>query len=511
MKDLSCETNEEFRQLADKHHELEDRLHELTAKHYLSDPEQVEEVTLKKRKLQLKDRMEDICAITVRSPVARASPPGAGRLIAAATAPWAPPARLSSPGRRNNPSAAVRSAHGIPFIAGWPFVLGLLVAVALGSWPALAVPSLVLAAFFLFFFRDPDRARPDDRDAGGVAGRWPRDGRRAAQPGPAPRRGVAADQHVSVADGRPRQPHPASRAGHAGRVSARGDSCRPIGRRPASSTSGPRSGSITTAQPIVVPADRRHPGAAHRLPRRRPGDQCEPGERFGIMKFGSRIDVFLPPSTPRSSVEGRRRRSRGGRNGHRGATLRALSAVQAMTQTCGSRQPVQLRRDRRSPARASGAASRCCRACSRSATCSAATRASSTRCAANSTTAAPFIGFAVVLDMLDGRIARMTGTTSEFGVQLDSLADVDLVRHGAGGARVSVGTGAARPTRLGRGLSVRDRRRACVWRASTSRRDDGDKRYFVGMPSPAAAGVPPRRSSHIPRDCKTTRGAARRW
>jgi CDP-diacylglycerol--serine O-phosphatidyltransferase len=39
-------------------------------------------------------------------------------------------------------------------------------------------------------------------------------------------------------------------------------------------------------------------------------------------------------------------------------------------------------------------------------------------------TAAPFIGFAVVLDMLDGRIARMTGTTSDFGVQLDSLADL---------------------------------------------------------------------------------------
>src|SRR6188472_4008895 len=39
-------------------------------------------------------------------------------------------------------------------------------------------------------------------------------------------------------------------------------------------------------------------------------------------------------------------------------------------------------------------------------------------------TAAPFIGVAIVLDMLDGRIARMTGTSSEFGVQLDSLADL---------------------------------------------------------------------------------------
>ena len=60
LKDLLLQTDEEFHQLADQHHELEDRLHELTAKHYLSEPEQVEEVTLKKRKLQLKDRMEDI-------------------------------------------------------------------------------------------------------------------------------------------------------------------------------------------------------------------------------------------------------------------------------------------------------------------------------------------------------------------------------------------------------------------------------------------------------------------
>ena len=39
-------------------------------------------------------------------------------------------------------------------------------------------------------------------------------------------------------------------------------------------------------------------------------------------------------------------------------------------------------------------------------------------------TAAPFIGIAVILDMLDGRIARLTGTASEFGVQFDSMADI---------------------------------------------------------------------------------------
>jgi len=60
LKERLLQTDEEFQDLAVKHHELEDRLHELTAKQYLSQPEQVEEVNLKKRKLQLKDRMEDI-------------------------------------------------------------------------------------------------------------------------------------------------------------------------------------------------------------------------------------------------------------------------------------------------------------------------------------------------------------------------------------------------------------------------------------------------------------------
>jgi uncharacterized protein YdcH (DUF465 family) len=60
LKVQLMQTDEEFHQLAIKHHQLEDRLHELTEKNYLSEPEQLEEVTLKKKKLQIKDRMEDI-------------------------------------------------------------------------------------------------------------------------------------------------------------------------------------------------------------------------------------------------------------------------------------------------------------------------------------------------------------------------------------------------------------------------------------------------------------------
>jgi uncharacterized protein YdcH (DUF465 family) len=60
LKDELLKTDEEFQELAVKHHELDDRLHKLIAKHYLSEPERIEEVTLKKQKLHLKDRMEGI-------------------------------------------------------------------------------------------------------------------------------------------------------------------------------------------------------------------------------------------------------------------------------------------------------------------------------------------------------------------------------------------------------------------------------------------------------------------
>jgi uncharacterized protein len=60
VKSLLLQSDQQFRQLVEQHHELDDRLHQLTEKHYLSDTEQFEEVTLKKRKLALKDRMEEI-------------------------------------------------------------------------------------------------------------------------------------------------------------------------------------------------------------------------------------------------------------------------------------------------------------------------------------------------------------------------------------------------------------------------------------------------------------------
>jgi len=60
ISQLLYEQNQEFRLLFDEHRSLENRLTELSSRLYLSDTEQVEEVTLKKKKLALKDRMQQM-------------------------------------------------------------------------------------------------------------------------------------------------------------------------------------------------------------------------------------------------------------------------------------------------------------------------------------------------------------------------------------------------------------------------------------------------------------------
>lgn len=60
LREHLLQTDEEFRALSATHHDLDVRLTALTAAAHLTDEEQLEEHQLKKRKLQLKDRMEDI-------------------------------------------------------------------------------------------------------------------------------------------------------------------------------------------------------------------------------------------------------------------------------------------------------------------------------------------------------------------------------------------------------------------------------------------------------------------
>ena len=104
--------------------------------------------------------------------------------------------------------------------------------------------------------------------------------------------------------------------------------------------------------------------------------------------------------------------------------------------------------------------------------------------------AAPYIGISIVLDMLDGRIARLTGTSSEFGLQLDSLADA--ISFGVAPAILAYSWGLHPLGRLGMfsGFLFVSAAVLRLARFNVQSAADGDKRYFVGMPSPAAAGVP---------------------
>jgi CDP-diacylglycerol--serine O-phosphatidyltransferase len=104
-------------------------------------------------------------------------------------------------------------------------------------------------------------------------------------------------------------------------------------------------------------------------------------------------------------------------------------------------------------------------------------------------TAALFIGFAFGLDILDGRIARMTGTTSAFGLEFDSLADV--VSFGVAPAILSFQWGLQPLGQIGWAAGFLFVAAAAVRLARFNIQSGSqDKRYFVGMPSPAAACVP---------------------
>jgi CDP-diacylglycerol---serine O-phosphatidyltransferase len=123
--------------------------------------------------------------------------------------------------------------------------------------------------------------------------------------------------------------------------------------------------------------------------------------------------------------------------------------------------------------------------------------------------AAKAIGFAVLFDGLDGRVARMTGTSSEFGKELDSLADVitfgvapamlawtwgfhlmapvaltewewniKLTQVGAIAAFLFLMAGASRLARFN-----------ITTNPQPSNPGRPGKKYFVGMPIPAGAGV----------------------
>lgn len=103
-------------------------------------------------------------------------------------------------------------------------------------------------------------------------------------------------------------------------------------------------------------------------------------------------------------------------------------------------------------------------------------------------TAAVLIIVAGILDGLDGRIARMTGASSEFGVQFDSLADI--VSFGIAPAFLVHQWGLAPLGRRGWLIAFLYVACAAMRLARFNiQRQVVDKRYFVGLSSPAAAAV----------------------
>jgi len=181
--------------------------------------------------------------------------------------------------------------------AGWPFIGGVL---ALAVITALAVSSVVglalfvLAGFFVFFFRDPDRVVT-----------------RAAKAVLSP-----ADGRVMVAGAPTGQEVPAGRWQQISIFLSAVDvhvNRMPVGGRVTKvryhpgrflPAYRPDAGDLNEytevwvdhgGQPIVV---RQIVGILARriVCRTKEGDEVQAGQRFGVMKFGSRMDVFVPAS-----------------------------------------------------------------------------------------------------------------------------------------------------------------------------------------------------------------------
>src|SRR5687768_4625791 len=178
--------------------------------------------------------------------------------------------------------------------AGWPFILGGL-AVALLSWltggPIFGLIFGVLTLFFLFFFRDPERQHnaPDSAVVSPADGRVMVAGDPTGTPPPGSWRQITIflspmDVHVD------RMPVSGQVMGvkyHPGRFL-------PAYRADAGDLNEYTEVTIDhDGQTIVV---RQIVGILARriVCRVREGDVVRAGDRFGVMKFGSRMDVFLP-------------------------------------------------------------------------------------------------------------------------------------------------------------------------------------------------------------------------
>ena len=178
--------------------------------------------------------------------------------------------------------------------AGWPFVLGALAIGVAGGLllPWLLVPFLVLAAFFLFFFRDPDRriAQGDNLVVSPADGRVMVAGDPAGQGAPPGQwkqisiflspmnvhiNRVPVGGRITKVSYTPGKFLPAYKA-DAGAVNER------------SEIWIDHDGQTVVARQIVGILARRV------VCRAEPDTVVKAGDRYGVMKFGSRMDIFVP-------------------------------------------------------------------------------------------------------------------------------------------------------------------------------------------------------------------------
>ena len=179
--------------------------------------------------------------------------------------------------------------------AGWPFVggaLALAVVVAFAVSPAVGLVLVVLAGFFLFFFRDPDRVVTQAPRA--VLS--PADGRVMVAGAPTGQECPAGSWQQITMFLSPMDVH-VNRMPVGGTVTkVRYHSGRFL---PAYRSDAGHLNEHTEVwvdhggQPIVV---RQIVGVLARriVCRAKEGDEVQAGQRFGVIKFGSRMDVFVP-------------------------------------------------------------------------------------------------------------------------------------------------------------------------------------------------------------------------
>jgi phosphatidylserine decarboxylase len=179
--------------------------------------------------------------------------------------------------------------------AGYPFIGGALLAALLvgsfASW-AYSAPLFILAGFFLFFFRDPDRAVTDSP----AVVLSPADGR-VMVAGPVTQQSVPAGdwQQISIFLS-PMDVH-VNRIPVGGRVTK--VQYHPGRFLPAFK---PEAGDLNEYTEVAIDhfgqtiVFRQIVGILARriVCRAREGDVVKAGDRFGVMKFGSRMDIFLP-------------------------------------------------------------------------------------------------------------------------------------------------------------------------------------------------------------------------